>query len=183
MVREVRIVEDVEIPEGVSVEVKDKTVKVSGPKGEIKRDFSHAKKVRIWIEGNKVYVESFFTRRKEKAIVYSVAAHIKNMIKGVTKGYRYWLKIIYSHFPITVKVEGDKVLIINFLGEKSPRVAKIVGSAKVKVQKNDVIVEGINIEEVGQTAANIEQATKITGFDRRVFVDGIYIYKKEFMEG
>lgn len=183
MVKEVRIWEEIEIPENVTVEVNGKVIKVKGPKGEVTRDFSHARKVNIRVENNKVIVETFFARRKEKAIVYAIAAHIRNMITGVTKGFRYWLKIIYSHFPITVKVEGDKVLIINFLGEKAPRVAKIVGNARVKVQKNDVIVEGINIEEVGQTAANIEQATKIRGFDRRVFVDGIYIYKKELMEG
>ncbi len=183
MVKEVRVWEEIEIPDNVSVEVNGKVVKVKGPKGEVTRDFSHARKINIKVDNNKVIVETFFARRKEKAIVYAIVAHIRNMITGVTKGFRYWLKIIYSHFPITVKVEGDKVLIINFLGEKAPRVAKIVGNAKVKVQKNDVIVEGINIEEVGQTAANIEQATKIRGFDRRVFVDGIYIYKKELMEG
>ncbi len=181
--KEVKALDKIRIPEGVSVEVKDKVVKVSGPKGEITRDFSHAKKVRISVKGNEVIVEGYFLRKKEVAVVYSVAAHIRNMITGVTKGYRYWLKIIYSHFPITVKVEDGKVLIINFLGEKSPRVAKIVGDAKVKVQRSDIVVEGINIEDVGQTAANIEQATKITGFDRRVFVDGIYIYKKEYIEG
>ncbi len=183
MVRDVRVVEEVEIPENVRVEVNGSRVKVSGPKGMLERDFSHARKVRIFVEDSKVVVETHFARRKEKAVVYAVAAHIRNMIAGVTKGFRYWLKVIYSHFPITVKVEGDKVLIINFLGEKSPRIAKIIGDVKVKVQKNDVIVEGIDIEDVGQTAANIEQATKITGFDRRVFVDGIYIYKKELIEG
>lgn len=183
MVREVKVVDEVEVPENVQVEVTGATVKVKGPKGEIVRDFSYARNVRIRKEDNKVVVETYFARRKEKAQVYAISAHIRNMITGVTKGYRYWLKIIYSHFPITVKVEGDKVLIINFLGEKAPRVAKIMGDVKVKVQKSDVIVEGINIEDVGQTAANIEQATKIRGFDRRVFVDGIYIYKKEHMEG
>ena len=181
--REVKAFDKISIPEGVSIEIKDKMVKVRGPKGEITRDFSHAKKVGISVKDNEVIVEGYFLRKKEVAVVYSVAAHIRNMITGVTKGYRYWLKIIYSHFPITVKVEDGKVLIINFLGEKSPRVAKIVGDAKVKVQKSDIVVEGINIEDVGQTAANIERATKITGFDRRVFVDGIYIYKKEYMEG
>ncbi len=182
MVKEVRVRDEIEVPEGVEVSIEGKTVRVKGPKGEIVRDFSHARKVRIYLEDNKVVVETFFARRKEKAVVYSIGAHIRNMITGVTKGYRYWLKIIYSHFPISVKVQGDKVLIENFLGERAPRVAKIVGNVKVKVQKNDVIVEGVNIEEVGQTAANIEQATKIRGFDRRVFVDGIYIYKKESME-
>jgi len=181
--KEVKAFKSVKIPEGVIVEVKGKVVKVRGPKGEVIRDFSHARKVGISVLKNEVIVEGSFLRRKEVALVYSVAAHIRNMINGVTKGYRYWLKVIYSHFPITVKVEDGRVLIINFLGEKSPRVAKIVGNAKVRVLKNDVIVEGNNVEEVGQTAANIERATKISGFDRRVFVDGIYIYKKEFMEG
>jgi len=104
------------------------------------------------------------------------------MITGVTRGYRYRLKIVFSHFPVSVKVEGDKVIIENFLGEKAPRIAKIVGDVKVRVEKDDVIVEGIDIEAVGQTAANIELATKISDFDRRVFVDGIYIYKKEHMD-
>ncbi len=180
--KEVKASDKILIPEGVSVEVNGKVVKVKGSRGEITRDFSHANKVRISVESSEVVVEGYFLRRKEAAIVYSVAAHIRNMIIGVTKGYRYWLKIIYSHFPITVNVENSKVLIINFLGEKTPRVAKIVGNAKVKVQKSDIVVEGTNIEDVGQTAANIEQATRITGFDRRVFVDGIYIYKKEYME-
>ena len=103
---------------------------------------------------------------------------IRNMIEGVKEGFRYKLKIVYSHFPISVKVQGDKVIIENFLGEKAPRIAKIVGNTKVRVEKQDIIVEGPDIEEVGQTAANIEQATKIKGFDRRVFVDGIYIYEK-----
>ncbi len=182
MVKEVIVRDEVDIPEGVEVEIEGKRVVVKGPKGSVERDFSHARHVRIYKEGNKVIVETFFARRKEKAVVYSIGAHIRNMITGVTKGYRYWLKIIYSHFPVSVKVEGDKVIIENFLGERAPRIAKIVGNAKVRVQKNDVIVEGVNIEDVGQTAANIEQATKIRGFDRRVFVDGIYIYKKELME-
>jgi len=105
------------------------------------------------------------------------------MITGVTKGFTYKLKIVFSHFPISVKVQGDKILIENFTGEKTPRIAKIVGTAKVTVKGDDVIVQGINIEDVGQTAANIEQATKIKKKDPRIFLDGIYIYeRKEGME-
>ena len=111
-------------------------------------------------------------------MVGTVCAHIRNMIKGVTKGFTYKLKIVYAHFPISVKVEGDKILIENFLGERAPRVAKIVGNTKVIVKKDDVILQGINIEEVGQTAANIEQATKIKNKDPRKFLDGIYVYEK-----
>lgn len=182
MVRAVVVKDYVDIPDGVTVSVDGHKVTVKGPKGEVVRDFSYAEKVRITVEDNKVVVSTFFAKRRDVAQVYAISAHIKNMILGVTKGFRYWLRIVYSHFPISVKVEGDKVLIENFIGERNPRIAKIIGNVKVKVQKNDIIVEGINLEEVSQTAANIEQATKIRGFDRRVFADGIYIYKKEFME-
>ncbi len=183
MVRVVSLREVIEIPSNVKVFVEGSKVTVKGPKGEVTKDFSHAKEVKIAVEDNKVVLTTFFANRKTKAKFYSIVSHIENMIVGVTKGFRYWLKIIYSHYPINVKVEGDKVIIENFIGEKAPRIAKIVGKAKVKVQKTDIIVEGVDIEEVGQTAANIEIATKIRGVDRRVFVDGIYIYKKEFMEG
>jgi len=167
----------VEIPEGVKVNIDGKRVEVIGEKGRLVRDFSNSP-VSINIEDGQVVVYTDDTRRKAVAMVGTVCAHIRNMIKGVTKGFTYKLKIVYAHFPISVKVEGDKILIENFLGERAPRVAKIVGNTKVIVKKDDVILQGINIEEVGQTAANIEQATKIKNKDPRKFLDGIYVYEK-----
>ncbi|MCD6592876.1 50S ribosomal protein L6 [Candidatus Bathyarchaeota archaeon] len=167
----------VEIPEGVKVNIDGKRVEVIGEKGRLVRDFSSSP-VSINIEDGQVVVYTDDTRRKAVAMVGTVCAHIRNMIKGVTKGFTYKLKIVYAHFPISVKVEGDKILIENFLGERAPRVAKIVGNTKVIVKKDDVILQGINIEEVGQTAANIEQATKIKNKDPRKFLDGIYVYEK-----
>ncbi|MCC6046667.1 MAG: 50S ribosomal protein L6 [Desulfurococcaceae archaeon] len=182
MARAVTIREEVEIPEGVSVEVEGRRVRVRGPRGTVERDFSCARGVRIYLESGRVVVESFFVDRKLKAQAYSIVSHIKNAIEGVLKGYRYKLRIVHTHFPISVKVSGDKVIIENFIGEKAPRVAKIVGNVKVTVTKTDVIVEGCDLEAVAQTAANIEQATKIRDFDRRVFVDGIYIYERGYAE-
>jgi large subunit ribosomal protein L6 len=177
------VLEEVEIPEGVEAEVNGMKVRVRGPKGELERDFSHARGVNLRKEGNKIIVEAFFANRRKKALVGSIAAHIENMMIGVTKGFRYKLKIIYSHFPISVRVEGDKVVIEKFLGERAPRYAKIMSPrVKVTVKGEDVIVEGIDVEEVGQTAANIERAAWISEFDRRVFVDGIYIYEKGVAE-
>jgi large subunit ribosomal protein L6 len=186
LAKAVYVAEEVRIPEGVEVSINGMRVKVKGPKGELERDFSHARNVLIRLdedeEGKKVVVEAYFANRRVKALVGTIAAHIENMIIGVTKGFRYKLKIVYSHFPVTVKVQGDKVIIENFLGEKAPRVAKILPGVTVRVQKDDVIVEGIDIEAVGQTAANIEQATKVKDKDRRVFIDGIYIYEKGVAE-
>ncbi len=108
----------------------------------------------------------------------TIKAHINNMITGVTKGFTYKMKIVYAHFPMTVKVQGDKVIIENFLGERHPRKAKILGDTKVQVKGDEVHITGIDKEDVGQTMANIEQATKIKRRDPRVFQDGIYLISK-----
>jgi large subunit ribosomal protein L6 len=100
------------------------------------------------------------------------------MIAGVRKGFTNKLKIVFSHFPISVKVNDRTVLIENFTGERNPRKTKILGNTQVKVQTEDIIVQGINLEDVSQTAANIEQATKVKRKDPRVFLDGIYVYER-----
>lgn len=179
MPKSIRVERVVEVPQGVTVRVESLKVTVKGPKGEMQKDFSHARGVGIRVDGNKVIVEAWSADTKARALVGTIAAHIKNMIIGVTKGFRYKLKIISSHFPITVKVEKSRVVINNFLGEKAPRYATIMPGVTVKVQGQDVIVEGSDVEAVGQTAANIERATRITEFDRRKFMDGIFIYSRE----
>jgi large subunit ribosomal protein L6 len=100
------------------------------------------------------------------------------MITGVQKGFSYKLKIVFSHFPISVKVQDKTVMIENFTGERRARRVKVIGDVKVKVESEDVIVEGINLENVSQTAAKIEQATKVKKKDPRVFLDGIYVYER-----
>jgi len=173
---------EVDVPEGVEVEVVGTKVVVRGPKGVLERDFGHAKGVAMRLEGRKFVVESYFVDRKKKAVVGAVAAHVKNMILGVTKGFRYKLKVVFTHFPISVEVKNGEVLIKNFLGEKAPRRAKVLEGVKVKVEGRDVVVEGVDIEKVAQTAANIELACKVKEFDRRVFLDGIYIYERGVAE-
>ena len=172
------IVKEITIPEGVEIEIKDSSVKVSGPKGEIEKKFDLLPGFKIEKEDRKIKVISESEKRKDKALVGTIRAHLRNMIIGVREGFTYKLKVVYSHFPVTVKVENDKVLIQNFLGERTPRVAKIVGNTEVKVNKDEITVSSINVEDAGQTAANIEQATRIIGYDRRVFTDGIFIIEK-----
>ncbi len=167
----------VEIPVGVEVTVEGKQATVKGALGELKRDFSHASVI-INKEDAKIHVEMAWPRKREATLVRTICSHIRNMIIGVTKGFTYKLKIVFSHFPISVKIEGDKVKIENFCGERSPRIAKIVGNVKVSVEGEDVVVRGIDLNEVSQTASNIEAATKIKNKDSRVFLDGIYVYDK-----
>ena len=170
-------VRTVKIPPEVTVNLEGKTVEVKGAKGRLIRDFSGTP-LSIRIEGDEVKVSASWPRRKEAALVGTVCSHINNMIKGVTKGFTYRMKIVFAHFPISVKTEGKRILIENFIGERNPRIAKIVGDTKVTVKDDDVIVQGINIEEVSQTAANIEQITKVSQRDPRKYLDGIYIYER-----
>lgn len=170
--------EEVQIPREVEVKIEGGKVYVKGPKGSLVRDFSHTP-INLRLEKDRIILEAYYVNKKEGAVIGTLASHVRNMIKGVLKGFTYKLKIAYAHFPISVKVKEDKIIIENFQGERKPRVAKIAGDVKVEVKGDEITVQGINIEEVGQTAANIQQATLIKGYDPRVFQDGIYIYSRE----
>jgi large subunit ribosomal protein L6 len=169
--------ETVQVPEEVKIALEEREVKVTGPKGTLTRNFSH-EPVSIELGDNTVRVRAEWPRKKEAALVGTVASHIRNMITGVTKGFTYKLKVVFSHFPISVKLKEKNVLIENFTGERNPRKAKIVGDVKVKIEGEDVIVQGINLEDVSQTAANVEQATKVRRKDPRIFLDGLYVFEQ-----
>ncbi|KAF5416177.1 MAG: 50S ribosomal protein L6 [Candidatus Methanogaster sp.] len=172
----------VAIPDDVAVSIDGRMVTVSGPKGEMSRELWYPHITIRQIEGViSVDVDAAMIRKKQKAMVGTLASHIKNMIDGVMHGYRYRMKLVYSHFPVQLRIDGGKFIIGNFLGEKKDRVAQILGGSDVEVNGDEVIVTGINKESVGQTAANIEQATKIKARDPRVFQDGIYVIGKEMM--
>ncbi len=177
MVEAVVLREEIPIPEGIDVTI-EKEVTIKGSKGQLSRKFNYPNVVIKKDNGN-VVLEANFPKKKDKAMLGTIKSHIDNMIIGLTDGFTYNMKIVYAHFPMTVKAAGDKVTIENFLGERYPRTAKIVGSAKVQVKGDEVVVTGINKEDVGQTMANLEQATKIKGRDPRVFQDGIYLVSRE----
>lgn len=166
------------VPDGVELEVDGELVRVKGSRGELVREFRNPR-VTINKKDSGVTVKGRTSKRPCKAIVGTTAGHIKNMIKGVVDGIEYKLKIVYSHFPMNVKVQGNQLSIENFLGERFPRKATILKDVTVDVKGQDVTVTGFNKEGVSQTAANIEQATKIKGYDPRVFQDGIYITEKD----
>ena len=167
-----------DIPENVDITIQDRLFKVKGSRGEIVRDFNDPRYnsfVSIEKVDNKIIINSGSDKRKMKSIVGTIHSHINNMVLGVTKGFEYKMKIFYSHFPITVEVKGDKIIIKNFLGEKNLRIAKIGGKTKIDVKKDEIILSGNNKEDVGQTASNIERACRLSKRDRRIFFDGIYL--------
>jgi len=170
--------EKIEIPNSVEIIIDEKTVHVKGEKGSLSKMLSHPR-IDITIKNNIVEISCLnFPKRKEKALIGTFRAHINNMIQGVTEGFEYKMKTVFAHFPIKTSVEGDTFVIQNFLGERSPRSAIILDGVTVETKAENVTVSGIDKEKVGQTAANIERATKVKKRDIRVFQDGVYLISK-----
>jgi len=167
----------VSIPEGVSVAMDGTVLKVKGPKGDLQRDMWYPS-IEITVGSDDVRFATGSQKKMISAMVGTLASHCTNMCAGVTKGYLYGMKVVYSHFPIQIKVVGERLEIVNFLGEKHPRYARILPGTTVKVGSDEVTVTGIDKEVVGSTAANIERATRIRNRDPRVFQDGIYIVSR-----
>jgi large subunit ribosomal protein L6 len=167
----------IEIPEGIEAVVEGNKLVVKGSKGTNEREFSLAN-LTFEKKGNEIIIGNEKSSKKEKRRMNTIAAHIRNMIKGTQEEFEYKLKVCFSHFPITVEVKGNEALIKNFLGERTPRKVKIPVGAKVKVEKDVVTVTSSSIETAGQAAANFENVTRIANRDRRVFQDGIFITSK-----
>ncbi|KFQ23804.1 60S ribosomal protein L9, partial [Mesitornis unicolor] len=183
----------VDIPEQVSVSLKGRTVIVKGPRGTLRRDFNHIN-VELSLLGKKhkkLRVDKWWGNRKELATVRTICSHVQNMIKGVTLGFRYKMRSVYAHFPINVVIQenGSLVEIRNFLGEKYIRRVRMrpvlcvflsvgVSCAVSQAQKDELILEGNDIELVSNSAALIQQATTVKNKDIRKFLDGIYVSEK-----
>ena len=179
MVKLDRIEHTIELPEGVSASLDGITLKVNGPNGSLEREY-HSSILKLMVESDKIIVQVDIPRRKDKALAGTWNAHINNMIKGVTSGFKYNLKALYSHFPMTLKQEGNELVVNNYFGERVPRRAKILPGVKVEIKnKVEITVSGSDKELVGQTAANIERCATVKNRDRRVFQDGIYLLNKE----
>ncbi|CAD7949800.1 unnamed protein product [Amoebophrya sp. A25] len=168
------------IPKGVTVDIKSRKVVVKGPKGQLERDFRHLPVSVAKIDGGKkVEVSLFFGLTKQTACLRTVCSHIDNMITGVTKSYRYHMRLVYAHFPIGAEIvnRGKRITIKNFLGEKVNRVIDMIGETqaiKSEATKDEILIEGIDIDDVSRSAALIHQSCLVRNKDIRKFLDGIY---------
>jgi large subunit ribosomal protein L6 len=166
-----------EVPQKVKVSLEKNMLYVEGPLGKTYKNFKKIP-VELEVKDNKVSIKAVSPRKKYFAIANTAHSIIRNLCEGVTNGYTVKMKIIYAHFPITVKVKDNRVLIENFQGERAPRVAKIHGTTKVTSKGDEVLVTGQVLNDVTQTAAEIQAVTKVKDKDHRVFLDGIYQYHK-----
>jgi large subunit ribosomal protein L6 len=168
---------EIEIPDDVTATQDHLDLTVEGPEGSVTRRLWYPD-ISVSVDGDTVVIESDDENAKTNATIGTFESHVTNMIHGVTEGWTYQMEVFYSHFPMQVKVEDGAVVIENFLGEKAPRRVPIHGDTEVQVDGEEITLSGPNIEDVGQTAADIEQLTRVQGKDTRVFQDGVYITEK-----
>ncbi|MBI2651656.1 50S ribosomal protein L6 [Candidatus Woesearchaeota archaeon] len=168
---------EIKLKDNVDAYLDKRVLAIKGPKGELKRDISD-KNIFMKIDGKLITMKAKFNK-KNKKVIKSYAAHIKNMIKGSLEEHEYLLKICSGHFPMNVSVSKDSLIVKNFLGEKVPRVLKLKPGAAVKVENDKLIVRSPSKEIAGQVSADIEQLTRRTRYDLRVFQDGIWIISKD----
>ncbi len=166
-----------QIPAGLTAKVEGDRIIVTGPKGAVERKFP-VRNLEIKTSGNEIELAPISVTAKYKALEGAFKAHIKNMFKGVQEPFVYKLKITYVHFPMTVKLEGETFTVKNFLGSKRDKIAKIPKGAVVKVEGDMITVSSPDIELAGKAVTLIEQTTRISNRDRRVFLDGIYLVER-----
>ena len=166
----------INIPEGIEVNVKDSVITIQKDGKELRRIFALPKIVIAKDKDLKISAEN--ATKRELKMIGTIRGHIMNMIEGLQEDFVYKMEVCNVHFPMNVKVEGDKLVIKTFLGETVDRYAKILPNVNVEIVGNIITISSFDKESAGQTAANIEKATKLKGRDRRVFQDGIFITEK-----
>ncbi|WP_336327139.1 50S ribosomal protein L6 [Halovenus sp. HT40] len=166
-----------QIPDEVDAEMDHLELTVEGPNGSVTRRLWYPD-IDVSVDDGEVVITSDGDDAKTMSTLGTFESHVRNMYHGVTEGWEYEMEIFYSHFPMDVAVQDGSVVIENFLGEKAPREAPIHGDTDVEIDGEIVTLNGPDIEAVGQTAADIEQLTRVTDKDVRVFQDGVYITQK-----
>jgi large subunit ribosomal protein L6 len=169
----------VPVTAGVTLKLDGTQLMVKGPKGSSQRKFP-SEALSLSVSGGSAHLVLKLppNRRQAQALLHTWESHVKNLIAGVTVGFEAKMKAVAAHFPMKVSVKDSNLVIENFLGEKYPRTALLVPGVEALVEGEFVVLKGVDVEQVGQSCANIERATKIRDYDPRVFQDGIYIIER-----
>ena len=112
--------DEVVIPEGITVTQKKHMLTFVGPLGKTHKSFRLIP-VDVKIVENKILLKAIGSKKRDYAILHTARSILRNICEGLIVGYTIKMKIVFAHFPVTVKVEGKNIIIENFQGERSPR--------------------------------------------------------------
>lgn len=143
------------LPADVTVTVKDHTVDVKGPKGELTFDFNAD--INVEVVGNEVLVKRPNDTKWMKTIHGTTRALVHNMVEGVSKGFTKTLEI--NGVGYRAQLQGNKVVLS--IGYSHQVELEIPQGLKVETPKATVInISGIDKQLVGQFAAEIREVRK-----------------------
>jgi len=140
----------IEKPRGVNVEIQDKVVKVSGPKGSLMMEVHPD--IDVKVENNSLVVVNSFSDKFHKALHGTTRALLANMVEGVSKGFEVELEIVGVGYR--AKMEGKKLVLS--LGYSHPVEYEPPQGITIEVpDQQRIVVKGIDKRLVGQVAAII----------------------------
>lgn len=165
----------INVPAGCEVNLSGDILTVKGPKGELKREFK-TKTVAININGNEVTLTPKNQENLVRALWGTYAAHIKNMLKGVTLGYEKKLEV--EGVGYKWEVAGEQVKLS--LGFSHPVFMQIPAGLKVIAEKNALTITGMDKDVVGEFSANIRDLKKPEPYKGKgIHYQGEYIRRKQ----
>lgn len=139
------------LPKGVSLAQQPGQFSVKGPKGELSKPMPTG--VTIKVEGDKLVVSRADDARENRAKHGLVRAHLANMVKGVTEGWKRELEI--NGVGYRAEVTGDSLTFA--LGYSHPIVFKLPKSVTAKVEKNRLTLVSPDKDALGQVSAKIRE--------------------------
>ncbi|MBT3539420.1 50S ribosomal protein L6 [Candidatus Parcubacteria bacterium] len=145
----------IEIPQGVTAEIKDNVLSVKGPKGTLTRKVHPIVKVAIVDNQITVDVEKK-EDKKERSLWGTFASHALNMVKGVSEGFSKQLEINGVGYKVAMQGKDLKLEV----GFSHPVIFKITEGLTAKVEKNLITIEGADKELVGSVSAEIRAVRK-----------------------
>ncbi len=145
----------IEIPQGVTAKIDNGVLTVQGPKGTLERSIH--KLVQVKIEESTMTVDVANKEdKKERALWGTFGSHVKNMVVGVTEGFKKQLEINGVGYRVGMQGTDLKIEV----GFSHPVIYKVPEGIKASTEKNIITVEGIDKELVGHVAAEIRAIKK-----------------------
>jgi large subunit ribosomal protein L6 len=139
----------IQLPKGVSISSTPAELKVKGPKGELKRHMPEG--ISVKVDGQTALVARADDSRPNRAKHGLVRALLQNMVTGVSAGFVRELEINGVGYRAEVKGKALQLL----LGYSHPIDFALPTGIEAKVDKNKIVLSGIDRELLGQTAAKI----------------------------
>ena len=142
------------IPDGVQATFKEGILTVKGPKGELTRKVRD--EISFTISDKEIEVERKANTRLANGLWGTYASHAKNMITGVTEGYKKELEV--RGIGYRTEMKGTQLML--HVGFSHPVVFDVPEGLQVSVQDVTITIEGFDKEEVGQFAAKVRRVKK-----------------------